>query len=208
AGSLAFTDSFTGALTRDAGESVAGSPYAIKQGTVALNGNYDLSYVGANLTIGQRALTVTADPKSKTYGNADPALTYSITTGSLAYTDAFTGALDRASGENVGSYAIRQNTLTAGPNYDLTYVGANLTIGKATLNVNATAMSKTYGDADPTFTATYTGFRNGDTASTTTITGTAACTRAPGQNVGTYTITCTPGTLTTVNYSFATGTTA
>src|SRR5207245_558703 len=39
--------------------------------------------------------------------------------------------------------------------------------------------------------------------------GAASCTRTAGETVaGTYTITCTPGSLTAANYSFATGTTA
>jgi hypothetical protein len=42
--------------------------------------------------------------------------------------DSFSGALTRAAGEAVGSYPILQGTLTAGSNYALTYVGANLTI--------------------------------------------------------------------------------
>ncbi|WP_162262001.1 MBG domain-containing protein, partial [Terrabacter sp. Soil810] len=89
----------------------------------------------ANLTIGQRAVTVTADAKSKTYGAADPALTYSITVGSLAYGDGFTGTLTRDAGETVagGPYAIRQGTLALNGNYDLTYVVANLSISAATL---------------------------------------------------------------------------
>jgi hypothetical protein len=51
-----------------------------------------------------------------------------VTSGSLVTGDAFTGALDRAPGETVGSYAIQQGTLTAGPNYGLSYVGAGLAI--------------------------------------------------------------------------------
>src|SRR5947208_652573 len=47
----------------------------------------------ASLTVAARAITVTADAKSKTYGNADPALTYQITIGSLVGSDSFTGAL-------------------------------------------------------------------------------------------------------------------
>ncbi|WP_392544136.1 MBG domain-containing protein [Oryzobacter telluris] len=207
-GSLAFSDAFTGTLTRDAGEDVG--TYPITQGTVALNANYALTYVGANLTIAQRPITVTADPKSKTYGNADPAFTYAISSGTLAYTDAFTGTLTRGPGEDVGSYTIRRNTLSAGPNYDLTYVSAELTIGQATLNVNAVPKAKTYGDSDPAFTWTYTGFRNGDTSSTTTIGGSAGCTRVTGDSVAAspYTITCTAGSLSALNYGFTTGTTA
>jgi hypothetical protein len=100
-GSLVAGDNFTGALTRAAGESVGS--YAIQKGTLALSSNYDLTYVGANLSVTARSITVTADAKSKTYGNADPALTYQITVGSLAFSDAFSGALSRAPGENVGA---------------------------------------------------------------------------------------------------------
>src|SRR5204863_7338175 len=105
--------------------------YAITQGTLALNSNYTLSYVGANLTITARAITVTADAKSKTYGDADPELTYDVTSGSLVTGDSFTGGLTRAAGEDAGSYAITQGTLALSSNYTLTYVGANLTVGKA-----------------------------------------------------------------------------
>ena len=73
-------------------------------------------------------MTVTAEAKSKTYGDADPALTY---TGALHGTDTFTGSLARVAGEDVGSYAINQGTLSAGSNYTLTFVGANLTITRA-----------------------------------------------------------------------------
>ena len=50
--------------------------YAITEGTVALTSNYALTYVGAGLEITARPITVTADAKSKVYGDADPALTY------------------------------------------------------------------------------------------------------------------------------------
>ena len=41
----------TGTLSRAPGETVAGSPYAIGQGSVTAGGNYTVSYTGANLTI-------------------------------------------------------------------------------------------------------------------------------------------------------------
>src|SRR5947199_374457 len=149
-GSLAFSDAFTGSLTRAAGENVG--LHAIGQGTLALSTNYALTYAGADLTINKRAVTATADAKSKTYGDADPGLTYQITSGSLVTGDAFTGALGRAAGENVGSYAVGQNTLALSGNYPLTYVGANLTIDARAVTVTADAKSKTYGDADPALT--------------------------------------------------------
>ena len=122
-GALNSGDSFTGALTRAAGENVG--VYAISQGTLAAGSNYALTFVGANLTVTAKAVTVTANAQSKTYGDADPTLTY---TGALNSGDSFTGALTRAAGENVGVYAISQGTLTAGSNYALTFVGANLTV--------------------------------------------------------------------------------
>src|SRR5213076_366881 len=181
AGSLAFIDAFTGALSRAAGENVGS--YAIQQGTLALSTNYALAYAGANLTIGARAVTVTADAKSKTYGDADPALTYQITAGSLAFGDAFSGALRRAVGENIGTYAIAQNTLALSGNYTLAYVGADLTISKRAVTVTADAKSKVYGDADPALTYQITA---GSLAFSDAFSG--ALRRAAGENVGAYAI--------------------
>ena len=119
--------------------------------------------VPTSFTITPQVITVTANPETKVYGTADPALTYQITSGSLAGADTLTGSLTRAPGENVGSYAIGQGTLTGGSNYDLTFVGANLMITPATLIVTANNQTKVYGAALPTLTVTYTGLVNGDT---------------------------------------------
>jgi hypothetical protein len=181
-GTLAFTDAFTGSLTRDAGEDVGA--YAITQGTVALGDNYTLTFVGANLTIGKRAVTITADAQSKTYGDTDPALTYQITSGTLAFSDAFLGSLTRDAGEDVGAYAITQGTIALGGNYTLTFMGADLTIGKRSIEITAEAKSKTYGDADPALTYKIT---NGSLAFSDAVTG--SLTRDAGEDVGTYSIT-------------------
>ncbi len=186
-GSLAFSDAFSGSLSRVAGENVG--PYGITQGSLTLGSNYDLSFVGADLTIGQRAVEVTADAKSKTYGDADPAFTYQITQGSLAFSDAFSGSLSRVAGENVGPYGITQGSLTLGSNYDLSFVGADLTIGQRAVEVTADAKSKTYGDSDPTFTYQIT---QGSLAFSDAFSGNLS--RVPGENIGPYGI--TQGTLT------------
>src|SRR6185436_15614856 len=195
-GSLAFTDSFTGALSRVAGENVG--LYAITIGTLAINdgnggGNYNLSFVSNNFEIKKRAIQVTADPgQFKIYGNADPAaFTYSITSGSLAFTDAFTGALSRVAGENVGLYAITIGTLAindgnGGGNYNLSFVSNNFEIKKRAIQVTADpGQFKIYGDADPAaFTYSIT---NGSLAFTDSFTG--ALSRVAGENVGLYAIT-------------------
>jgi LmbE family N-acetylglucosaminyl deacetylase len=125
-GSLVGSDSFSGSLTRTTGEAIGS--YVIHQGTITAGSNYQVTYIGANLTVTARPLTITADAKTKVYGVNDPVLTFQITSGSLVVSDSFSGALTRAAGEAVGSYAIQQGTLTVGSNYQITYSGANLTI--------------------------------------------------------------------------------
>jgi hypothetical protein len=125
-------DTLTGALATAATvtSSVAGSPYAITQGTLAASSNYTLSYTGANLTVTPAALSVTANAQTMVYGNAVPTLTYTDT--GLVNGDALTGALATAAtvtSSVAGSpYAITQGTLAASSNYTLSYTGANLTI--------------------------------------------------------------------------------
>ena len=110
-------------------------------GTCVLNANQSgdaniaaASQVTQNFTVNPRAITVTADAKSKVYGSSDPAFTYSITTGSLVLGDSLTGALTRAAGTDVGTYQIQQGALTTvnNPKYAITFVGADLSITRAT----------------------------------------------------------------------------
>ena len=79
-------------------------------------------------TIAKKGLTVTADAKSKTQGEADPALTYTVD--GLVAGDTITGSLSREAGEDPGTYAITQGTLTAGDNYEIAFTSAALTINK------------------------------------------------------------------------------
>lgn len=121
-------DVFTGSLARVAGEN-AGT-YAINQNTLTAGSNYTITFITEDFTIAPRAITVTADAgQSKQYGEADPVLTYSVSP-ALDNGEAFSGSLARVAGENVGVYAIRQNTLTAGSNYTIAYVGADFHITK------------------------------------------------------------------------------
>ncbi|WP_129558096.1 MBG domain-containing protein [Pseudomonas aeruginosa] len=175
-----------GSLSRVAGENVG--VYGINQGGLALNsGNYDLSYLGNNLTITKALLNVIADGKTKVYGDADPSLTYQVSglkngdsAGSI-----LTGGLNRVAGENVGVYGINQGDLALNSgNYDLSYQGNNLTITKALLNVIADAKTKVYGDADPSLTYQVSGLKNGDTAGAVLNGGSLS--RVAGENVGVY----------------------
>ena len=118
-------------------------------------GNYSVNSIAtttANITPAQ--VTVTADAQTKVFGSADPPLTYKVTSGSVYTGDSFSGSLTRASGEAVGAYTILQGSLTAGSNYTLTYVSANLTVTKAATTANVTSsLSPSILNQSVTFTA-------------------------------------------------------
>ena len=178
---LVGTDAFTGALTRVAGEDVG--TYAIEQGTLAAGDNYTIAYVGKDFEITAKPIKVTADEaQAKVYGESDPTLTYGVSPG-LVGTDAFTGALTRVAGEDVGTYAIEQGTLAAGDNYTIAYVGKDFEITAKPITVTADeAQAKVYGESDPVFTYGFSPALVGTDAFT------GALTRVAGEDVGTYAI--------------------
>lgn len=90
--------------------------------------NYSYNFV-TNTTgeITALPITVTANALSKAEGSTDPTLTYTSDPALFAG-DSFSGALTRVAGETPGPYAISQGTLSAGSNYSISFVGANLTI--------------------------------------------------------------------------------
>lgn len=99
-------------------------------------------------------ITVTADAKTKVYGDVDPALTYQITSGSLLPGDSASGSLTRVTGESVGTYEIQRGTLAFPAYYAVTYVPANLVITPQPITGTFTAANKVY---DGTTAATVTG---------------------------------------------------
>ncbi|SFJ96018.1 MBG domain-containing protein [Parapedobacter indicus] len=180
----------TGALERASGENV--DSYTINQGTLDAGGNYTIAFAGADFAITPATLTVTADAgQGKVYGSAEAALTYSATGFELTDDESIlTGALERASGEDVDSYAITQGTLDAGGNYTMAFAGADFAITPATLTISADAgQDKVYGSAEPALTYSATGFELMDDESILT----GALIRAPGEDVDSYAI--TQGTL-------------
>src|SRR5207302_1940720 len=101
-----------------------------------------------------------------------------------------------------GTYPITpaQGTLTAA-NYTFTFVNGTLTVNKAVLTVKANDASMIYGGTLPTFSASYSGFVNGDTVSVVTGNPSFTPTTAP-TTAGASPITPAQGTLTAANYSF------
>ncbi|MFV3332476.1 MBG domain-containing protein [Pseudomonas sp. NY15437] len=177
----------SGSAGRAAGENVGN--YAIGQGSLSSNGNYILTFNEGKLAITPAELTVTADHKTKVYGDLDPTLTYSVSglkNGDSA-ASVTTGSLARVSGENVTpeGYAITQGnvTLTSG-NYRMVFRDGNLQVTPAPLEVRANNQSKVQGAADPALSWSVSGLKAGDTAAIAQ----GSLQRAPGEDPGTYAI--------------------
>ena len=89
----------------------------------------DTNFAGSSrqlLTIDPAPLQITALAARKRYGDADPALGFTVS--GLLGADALTGTLSRQAGEVVGNYAIAQGTLSAGTDYGVTFQGAAFVI--------------------------------------------------------------------------------
>jgi hypothetical protein len=210
------TASYSGLVNGDTPAAIAG----LKLSTVAASkhaGNYPITPSGATdpdytitlvngtLTITPAPLTITANNQTMVYGGTLPTLTASYTglvngdTPASLPTPPTLSTVPATS--HAGSYAI-----TAGgagdPDYTIGYVNGTLTITPATLTVTADNKTKVFGQANPTLTASYSGFVNGDT--TAVLIGSPSLATRAGQYslVGSYPITAGVGSLSAHDYVF------
>ena len=198
-------DSFSGSLGRTAGESVGS--YEITQSSLN-NNNYLISLTAADLTIIPRPITLHATLKSKIYGEPDPNLAVSITSGTLGSVTVsdelsdITGTLTRQAGNSVGSYDISLGSGTKAGNYAVTFAADNnaFSINQRPVIISADAKSKIYGESDPTLTWQANSFGSGRGL----IAGdsfSGSLERTPGENEGAYAI--NQGTLGNSNYKIS-----
>lgn len=82
--------------------------------------------VRGTVVVKSRLLLVKASDRTKNQGNPDPELGYTVA--GLVGSDSLGGRLTRDPGEAVGTYAIRQGSLTAGPKYELRFTNGIFTI--------------------------------------------------------------------------------
>jgi hypothetical protein len=191
---------------------------AINAGSYALtlsgltSGNYVLTYAPGTLTVDKAALTVVAEDASRLYGDANPAFTTTLTgfvNGETLATSGVTGVggatTSATAASAVGAYALVADAGTyAAGNYVFTgRMDGRLSITPATLTVAATAASREYGAADPTFAATVTGFKNGETlASATSGAFVFASDATAASGVGQYRVDVSGLTVASGNYVF------
>ena len=147
----------------------------------------DIAYANGTLTITPRAITVTANDRSRIYGDANPTFGYTVGGAGLVEGDSLSGGLSTAATglSSVGSYAIDQGNLTASSNYDVTFQEGTLTVTARPITVTAHAVSRIYGDDNPWFDFSVggQGLINGDILS-----GALSTDATARSNVGSYAI--------------------
>ncbi len=213
-------DSFIGALElaeqipSELPDGVLYKNIQILQGTLALNNNYELTYVPATLRV------VEKDPQNVTIPTTMNA-TYGNTGVRVAITDlnpvlgAFTitsSNTDVATVDNAGNVTIlgageTTFTVSRAGNADIAdFTGETvLTVGKANLNISIPSETITYGTIySPAEKVTYTGFVNGETKDilTTPVTVGAGTDFNSVLGVGTYALTLAGATAENYNISY------
>jgi subtilisin-like proprotein convertase family protein len=178
----------------------------------AVDANYNITEVNGSLSVTAAPLTITANNATKVYGAALPSFTASYSgfvngdTAASLTTPVTLGTTATASSA-AGAY-----TITAigavDANYAITEVNGSLSVTAAPLTITANNAPKVYGAALPTFTASYSGFVNGDTAASLTTPVTLGTTATASSPAGAYTITASGAvdanyTITEVNGSLS-----
>jgi len=211
-GAFSYTSSDTSVAIID---SATGSVTIIKAGPTTLTATKagDASYASASqnctLTINKAVLTATVEDNSKTYGQDNPAFPVTVTgfvngetaANAAGYT-APTASSTATATTGVGTAAI---TISGGAANNYTFNIADtgtLTINKAVLTATVEDNSKTYGQDNPAFPVTVSGFVNGETAATAAgyTAPTAGTTATAATGAGTAAITISGGAAS--NYTF------
>ena len=149
-------------------------------------------------TITKKTVTITpTSGQSKKYGQNDPALIF-INNGGLS-ADAFTGALSRNAGENVGSYPILLGNLNAGDNYVLSLTSGiiNFVIEPREITLAANDKAVIKGNSLPDLTYSISNLAPGETGANA-LSGEPAlvCPTFDSNTLGSYDIILTGGTAT------------
>jgi len=182
-------------------------------------GNYTVTNPNGTLTVTQKALTITASARTKTYGDAVTFAGTEFTSAGLTNGDAVTSVTLNSTGA-VATATVAGSTYpivataaigTGLSNYTISYVNGALTVTPRALVVANTNRSKVYGAVlvNTDFTGSITGIQNGDNITVTRNSTGAVATAAignsypivatfvdPDSKLGNYTVTNPNGTLT------------
>ena len=179
-------------------------------GAVLSSGNYAVgSYTGSSFTVYRAALTVRVDDQQRTYGAANPALTYTITgfangDDASVVTGAPTLSTSATASSGAGSYPISGTVGSLrSPDYYFLVAPGTLSVTPAPVSVTVTGAQFYGGAAAFSGTTGVSGLSVSGVSCTAVSTGAAV---APSLPVGSYTLdgsTCSGGTLSSGNYTIA-----
>lgn len=200
------TEDNSGAASEGAAPKNAGTYYV--KASMDASGNYgSAESTVASFTITKKALTITADNKNITFGDAAPTYTFTATgyvgdDNDSVVTAAFDCTYEQ--GSDAGTYEIKISATAA--NYDITRVSGTLTVAKKTIKaadltpVDTNPTTKVYDGTTALPGVTYQVTINGKAY---TVTGKAMF---ADKNVGIgKPVTFTPDALNSTNYEFETG---
>ena len=199
-GQLVSSDAVTSVMLTSTGAAaaatVAGSPYAITPSGAVGTGlaNYAIMYHDGQLTVNRKGLDITANNRSKTYGDTVTfaGTEFAIVMGQLVNGDTVSGVTLTSAGAAatamvVGSpYAITPSAAVGSGlgNYMISYHAApvGLTVNPKALDITAKDRSKIYGQvvifAGTEFTVGSSQLVNGDTVTSVTLTSAGAAATA------------------------------
>ena len=173
--------------------------------------NYEFAeYNEGVLTVEKAPLNVIADDKERLYFEVNPEFTFHCEgfknedTKSVITTEpSFECSAKQTS--SVGEYDITLSGAEA-KNYELSYQGATLTIGKQTIDVKVGSYTRIYNEENPEFEMSYSGFVNNESEKVFTVMPTVQCEADNTTDVGTYEIIASGGEAVNYDFNYTSGT--
>jgi len=199
------TETFMLGATLNIAENIRTTDTASLLKSSSLGVNEEIRITDAVATLTTQTITF-PNPGNQSYGVAPLTLPLNASSG-LPITYTATGPAtvsgNRLTVTGVGTVTVRANQ-TGNSNWlPAPPVQNTFSVSRATLTVTANNASRAVGAANPVFTASYSGFVNGETSTVLSGAPAFSTTATSGSAAGLYPITATVGTLTAANYSFA-----
>jgi len=176
-------------------------------------GNYYLEYWDGTLYVDSVTLTATVANASRLYGEANPSFSISYDgfvngdtsnslSGSLSYSCVDSNRMPTGANTAIGQYTIHASG-QYNDNYSIEYIDGTLSVNPATLLIIPDDKDRLYGQTNPVFTATYSGYVNNEDSNVVVSLPELTTIADTNSLVGTYDITVVEGTAHATNYTFA-----
>ncbi len=171
----------------------------------AVDANYTITYVGGSVQVTPATLSITASSALDTYGDRCRR-SLRPTSASWPVTRRPRSPPSRRARprpRRPARWAATRHSCSGAvdPNYTFSYIDGSLQVGPAPLAVTASSASITYGGAAPVIQASYSGFVNGDDATSLTTAPTCTTAVTSVSPVGTYDSSCSGAV--DPNYTFS-----